>query len=87
MVEAVLAVEPVHHAMGNGLHDDHARVEVGLLVHVENDPVDKRAKEIAFAKLDDAFGHRTFGGGAAVQSFQFFHDWKTCHSSLSWGQS
>ena len=53
MIEAVLPVEPVHHAFFNGLDNDNRRVEVGLPVHVPHNPVGKCAKEVTLSKLDD----------------------------------
>ena len=69
MVEAVLSVKPVYHAAFDGLHHDHGTVEVGLLVHVVDDPIYKGTEKVSLAKLDDAFRHDTLGGGALVQRF------------------
>ena len=70
MVEAVLAVEPVYHASLDRLHYNHAGVEVSLLIHVVDDPVDEAAEEVSFAKLDDSLRRMAFGGCARVKCFE-----------------
>ena len=69
VIEAVLAVEPFYHTLLDGLHDYDTAVEVGLLVHVVDDPVYKRAEEVTFAKLDDSFGCCALGSRQLVQCF------------------
>lgn len=57
MVEAVLTVEPVNHTALDRLYNNYTTVEVGLLVHVPDDPINKCAEEVTFAKLDNLFRH------------------------------
>ncbi len=57
VVQAVLAVEPVDHTAIEGLDDDDGTIEVCLLVHVPDDPIYECAEEVAFAELNDLFGH------------------------------
>lgn len=67
MIEAVLAVEPVDHAAVDRLDDDNAGIEVGLLVHVVDDPVNECTEEITLTKLNDSFWHDALRSGALVQ--------------------
>lgn len=69
VVEAVLAVQPVHHALLDGLYHDHAGVEVGATVHVPDDPVNKAAQKVAFAELDDSLGCTALRSCSLVQCF------------------
>jgi len=70
VVETVLTVEPIHHAAFDGLNHHHAAVEVGLLIHVVDNPVNKTAKEITLAKLDDSFGCMALRSRASVECFE-----------------
>ena len=74
VVESVLTVEPIHHAAFDGLNHHHAAVEVGLLIHVVDNPVNKTAKEITLAKLDDSFRCMALRSRASVQCFE-------CHNN------
>ena len=56
VIEAVLLVEPADHALLDRLDDDHGGVEIGFLVGLPDNPLDKRAEEVAFTELDDLFG-------------------------------
>ena len=69
VVEAILAVEPIDHTALDGLYDDDAGVEVGALVHVADDPINEATEEVAFAKLDDAFGCVALGSRARIKRF------------------
>ena len=57
MIEAVLGIEPIYHTFLYRLHNDNRAVEVCLLVHVPDNPIYKRAEEVAFAKLNNLFRH------------------------------
>ena len=57
VVQAVLAVEPFCHTALDRLYDNDRTVEVGLLVHVPDNPINERAEEVSFAKLNHFFGH------------------------------
>jgi len=59
VVETVLGVEPVDHTVLDGLYDDDRSVEVGLLVHVPDNPINECAEEVSLAELDDLLGHHT----------------------------
>ncbi len=62
MIEAVLTFEELHYeCVGCALHYDYRRVEVGLVVHVLDNPVNECAEEVAFAKLYDSFGGDSLG--------------------------
>ena len=52
VIQAVLLVEPADHALLDGLHHDDGAAKIGLLVGLPDDPLDERAKEVAFAELD-----------------------------------
>ena len=69
MIEAILSVEPVNHAVFNRLNYNDRSVEVCLLIHVEDNPVNKGAEKITFSKLDDSLRHSAFGGCTLVQGF------------------
>jgi hypothetical protein len=67
VVEAVLTLEKLHHeCVGGTLHNDYRRVEVGLVVHVLDDPVYKRTEEVTFAKLNDSLGSDCLRSGQFV---------------------
>ena len=68
VIQVVLSVEHVHHATFNGLYHYHTSVEVGLFVHVPDNPVNKSAQEISFTKLNDAFGTLSLYGSLFVKS-------------------
>ena len=69
VVEAVLSVEPLGHAVLDGLYDYDAAVEVGILVHVVDNPVYKGAEEVALTELDDSLGCDGLGCRQFVQCF------------------
>ena len=60
MIETVLTIEPVNHTALDGLNYNNRSIEVGLLIHVPDNPIYKCTKEITLAKLDDLFGHHAF---------------------------
>ena len=57
VVQAVLTVEPLGHTSFNRLDDDYRTVEVGLLVHVPDNPIYERAKEVTLSELNHLLGH------------------------------
>ena len=57
MIQAVLCIEPVNHTTLDGLYYNNATVEVGLLVHVPDNPINKSTEEIALTKLNNLFRH------------------------------
>ena len=57
MVQAVLTIQPVNHTAVYGLYDDDGAVEVGLLVHVPDNPINECAEEITLTKLNNLFRH------------------------------
>ena len=61
MIQTVLTVQPVNHSSLDGLHHHHASIEIRLGVHVPDNPVNKGAKEIPFAKLNDLLRHHALG--------------------------
>ena len=69
VIEAILSVEPVNHAVFNRLNYNDRSVEVCLLIHVEDNPVNKGTEKITFSKLDDSLRHSAFGGCTLVQGF------------------
>ena len=75
VIEAVLTVEPLHHSFVNRLNNYYRTVEVRLCVHVPYDPVNKCAKEVTLAKLNDFLRHHALRSCELVQCF-------FCHSSL-----
>ena len=67
VIEAVLCLQTLGHTLGNGLYDDNGSVEVGLLVHLPDDPVNECAEEVAFAKLYDSLRALCLGSGVGIQ--------------------
>jgi len=61
VVETILTIEPVNHALVNRLNDYDRGVKVGFLVHVPDNPIDKRTKEVTFAELNDTLWRDHFG--------------------------
>jgi hypothetical protein len=57
MVEAVLAVEPFNHTLCQGLNYNYRTIEIGLLVHVPDNPINESAQEVSFAKLNNFLRH------------------------------
>ena len=57
MVQAVLSVQPVHHTLLNGLYYYHTAVEVGLLVHIPDNPIYECTEEVTFTELNHLFRH------------------------------
>ena len=80
VIQAVLPVEPVHHATLDGLNHHNAGVEVGLLIHVVDNPVYKGTQEVALAKLDNSFGHDALGRSTLVKCLELFHFDDFCFS-------
>ena len=78
MVEAVLTVQPVNHTASQRLNDNNRTVEVGLLVHIPYNPVNKCAKEVALTKLDNFLWHNALWSCTLVQRFKLFHDLFCC---------
>jgi len=74
MIKPVLPVHPVDHTALDGLNYHNRRVEIGLLVHVVDDPVYKGTQKITFSKLNDSLWHNTFWCRALVKCFKFLHD-------------
>ena len=66
MVEAVLTIEPVYHTSFYRLYDNNATVEVGLLIHVPNNPVNECAEEVSLTELNDFLWHHAFRRCALV---------------------
>ena len=66
VIEAVLAIEPLHHTTFDWLNDNNRSVEVGLLVHIPDDPINKCTEEVTFTKLDDFLGSHALGRGLLV---------------------
>ena len=66
VVEAVLSVEPLYHAFVNRLYHYNGAVEVGLGIHIPDNPIYKCAEEVAFAELDDTLGCHALGGSPFV---------------------
>ena len=54
VIEAVLAVEPIHHASLDRLYNHYGGVEVSLLIHVVDNPIHKTTKEVSLSKLDNS---------------------------------
>ena len=68
VIQTVLTVQPVYHTALDGLNHHHAAVEIGLLVHVPQNPVYKGAKEIALTELNHFLRHHAFRCRTLVQS-------------------
>ena len=56
VVQAILLVEPAHHAFLDGLDHHYGTVEVRLLVGLPDNPLDECAEEVSFAKLNHLLG-------------------------------
>ena len=67
VVEAVLCLQTLGHALSNGLNDNDGGVEVGFLIHLPDYPIYESAEEVAFAKLYDALGTDGLGSCSAVK--------------------
>ena len=57
MVQTILGIEPVNHTSFNRLYNDNGAVEVGLLVHVPDNPIYKCTEEVTFTELNHLFRH------------------------------
>ena len=57
MIEAVLGIEPIHHTSFYRLHYDNRTVEIGLLVHIPDNPIYECTEEVAFSELNNLFRH------------------------------
>ncbi len=66
MVEAVLRQQTFDVAAATGLDDDDITIEIGLLIHVGDNPIGETTEEVAFAKLNDAIGAINLCSGLAV---------------------
>ena len=69
VIEAILAIKPFCHTAVNRLNNSYRGVEIGLLVHVPDNPIYECAEEITFAKLNDFLGSDCLGGGQFVKCF------------------
>ena len=67
VIEAVLGLQTVSHALCDGLYDDNGSVEIRALVHLPNNPINECAKEVAFAELYDALGALRLCGGICIK--------------------
>ena len=67
MVEAVLTIEPLNHSFVNRLDYNDRAVEIGLSIHVPNNPVNKSAQEITLAKLDNLLRCSALWGSLLVE--------------------
>ena len=73
MIEAVLLLQACCHSLGDGLNDDD-RGAGGIwpdrgVVHLPDNPIYERAKEVAFAKLNNALRTLSLGCGGGVEGF------------------
>ena len=66
MIEAVLGLQAVGHALSNGLYDDDRCIKVSALIHLPHNPVYECAKEVTLAKLDDTLGAMCLWSGGAI---------------------
>jgi hypothetical protein len=57
VVKTILTIEPVDHTSIEWLYNNYRTIEVGLLVHVPDDPINECTEKIALAKLNDFLGH------------------------------
>ena len=57
MIQTVLTVQPVDHTLVDGLYDDNRTIEVGLLVHIPDNPINKSTEEVTLTKLNHLFRH------------------------------
>ncbi len=57
VVQAVLTIQPLNHTLSQRLYDDDRTIEVSLLVHVPDNPINKGAQEISFTELNNFLGH------------------------------
>ena len=71
VVEAVLCLQTLGHALGNGLDDNDRGIEICFLIHLPDNPIYESAEEVAFAKLYDALWTDGLGSGCAVE---FLHN-------------
>ena len=55
VIETILRVQHVNHSFFDGLNHYYTAVEISFFVHVVDNPVNKRTKEITFAKLNNSF--------------------------------
>ena len=69
MVQAVLGVQRIRHALFYGLDHHNAAVEAGLLVHVGDYPVRERPQEVTLAELYYALGAYRLCCRSAVECF------------------
>ena len=67
MIETVLSLQTVSHALCDGLDNDDRSIEIGALVHLPHNPIDECAKKVAFAKLYDALGALRLCGGTCIK--------------------
>ena len=55
VIKTILRVQHVNHSFFDGLNHHYTAVEISFFVHVVDNPVNKRTKEITFAKLNNSF--------------------------------
>ena len=55
MIKTVLSIEGINHTFIYRLHHNNTAVEISLFIHIRDNPVNERTKEIAFTKLYDTF--------------------------------
>ena len=75
VIQAVLTVEPLYHTFLDRLNNSYRTVEIGLCVHVPNNPVHECAEEVTFTKLNDLLGSHALRRRPLVQCF-FCHSFK-----------
>ena len=71
VVEAVLCLQTLGHALGNGLDDNDRGIEICFLIHLPNNPIYESAKEVALAKLYNALRALYLKSGGAVEFLHF----------------
>ena len=57
VVQAVLTVQPLYHTLVDRLYDNDTTIEVGLLVHVPDNPIYECTEEVSLTKLNHLFRH------------------------------
>ena len=62
VVQTVLTIEHVCHTLLDGLYDDDTSVEVSLLVHIPDNPIDEGPEEVSFSELNHLLRHHTLRG-------------------------
>ena len=57
VVQTVLTIQPFYHTLVDRLYDNNTTIEVGLLVHVPDNPINECTEEVTLTKLNDLFRH------------------------------